>query len=116
MTTPKCRTCKDTGLILAEHGIAQPCPMCEAWERGDVITYSGHRITFDAVENRLEVFEPGGNVVGIVQPFVVPDTRGTPTRVNASDDRAADRLIAVLIVAIAVLLAACWWLLPGGRA
>lgn len=33
-----------------------------------------------------------------------------------SYDRDADRLIAVLIVAIVVLLAACWWLLPGGRA
>lgn len=31
MTTPKCRTCKDTGLIPAEYGV-QPCSMCEAWE------------------------------------------------------------------------------------
>lgn len=27
-----------------------------------------------------------------------------------------DTLFTILIVAIAVLLAACWWLLPGGRA
>lgn len=38
------------------------------------------------------------------------------SRVRVSDDSAADRLIAVLIVAIAALLTACWWLLPGGRA
>ncbi len=31
--TPNCRTCNDSGLIPAEHGIAQPCPMCDAYER-----------------------------------------------------------------------------------
>lgn len=33
LAAPNCRTCNDSGLIPAEHGIAQPCPMCDAYER-----------------------------------------------------------------------------------